>query len=243
MKIPPKITKALSREQLSFLQAFFAKSPDSLLSCMMLKSYPENHTLISTDDSCSHVYILLKGRLQAIEERIADGPYNFTELSAIEIVGDFELFTRLSNRMITLTTLEPSLCLILPSTDYLDWIRSDANALFMRIQMIIHQMTSQAQFERQNLFLDNKTRFLHYLYGECLKQPESAFPLQIRHTRQEISGNLGCSVRTINRIVLGLQNGGILSLEHGKIKITARQYCLISEYVENALCASGHGVQ
>ena len=35
----------------------------------MLKTYPKNHVLISANDACAHVYILLKGRLQAIEER------------------------------------------------------------------------------------------------------------------------------------------------------------------------------
>ena len=229
MIIPTKISDTLTTEQSTFLQALFAKSPESLSSCIMLKTYPKNHTLMSTDDPCANVYILLKGRLQAIEERVANEPYNFTELSAIEIVGDFELFTRLSNRDITLTTLEKTLCLVIPATDYLSWIRDDANALFIRTQMLIRQLVAQTQFERQNFFLDNKTRLLHFLYGECNKQHET--PFQIKSTRQEISNKLGCSVRTIHRTILALRKEGLLNLQHGKIQITSAQYHLIQAYI------------
>lgn len=231
MIIPAKISNALTTEQLAFLQALFAKSPESLNSCIMLKTYPKNYTLMSTDDPCSNVYILLKGRLQAIEERVANEPYNFTELSAIEIVGDFELFTRLSNRVITLTTLEKTLCLVIPAADYLSWIRDDASALFIRTQMLIRQLVAQTQFERQNFFLDNKTRLLHFLYGECNKQQETSYPFQIKSTRQEISNKLGCSVRTIHRTILALRNEGLLNLQHGKIQITNTQYHLIQAYI------------
>lgn len=235
MIIPSKISNGLTSDQNTFLQTFFCQSPESLGSCMMLKIYPKNHTLISTDDACAHVYIMLKGRLQAIEERVANEPYSFTELSAIEIVGDFELFTKLSNRVITLTTLERTLCLVIPATDYLAWIRNDANALFIRTQMLIRQLVAQTQFERQNFFLDNKTRLLHFLYGECNKQPEASFPFQIKNTRQEISSKLGCSVRTINRTIRALQDEGLLNLRHGKLLISNAQHQLIQIYINQAL--------
>lgn len=235
MIIPTNISKALSLNQFSFLQAFLAKAPAYLSSCIMMKSYPQKHMLISTDDVCAHIYILLKGRLQATEERLANEPYHFAELSAIEIVGDFELFAEQSNRIVTLTTLTPTLCLIIPSSDYLSWIRNDANALFIRTQMLIRQLSTQTQFERQNFFMDNRTRFLHFLYSECQKYPDSSFPIKIKNTREEISCKLGCSVRTVNRTIFNLQNEGIFNLEHGKIKLTSSQHWLLAQYVENVL--------
>lgn len=240
MKFPAKISKGLSEEQLTFLQQFFAKSPEQLSSCVMLRSYPQNHTLINTDDSCTCVYILLKGRLQAVEERVATEPYRFTEIQAVNIVGDFELFTSLPGRVITLTTLERSLCLIIPAADYLNWIKNDANALFIRTQMVISQLTAQTQFERQNRFLDNRTRMLRFLCGECHRQAEPAFPLLIRSTRQDIACKLGCSVRTVNRTVTSLQEEGILSLEHGKIKLTDNQFQLIQKRLDTTFFDTGY---
>lgn len=235
MILPERYANAFTAEQSSFLKLFFAKCPESLSTSVMLKTYAKNHTLMNTDDTCAHVYILLKGRLQAIEERVGDEPYRFTELSAIEIVGDFELFTKMSARIITLTTLEKSICLVIPSSDYLAWIRNDANALFIRTQMLIQQLITQTQFERQNFFLDNRTRLLHFLYGECNSRLEASFPLHIKCTRVEISNKLGCSVRTINRAIQALHEEGILSLKHGKIVISEKQSGLIQVYIERVI--------
>lgn len=235
MILPENYSKGLTAQQLSFLQSFFAKCPDSFSSSIILKTFPKNHILISTDDTSAHVYILLEGRLQAIEERVADDPYYFTELFAIDIVGDFELFTTSSARVITLTTLVESLCLVIPATDYLTWIRNDANALFIRTQMLIRQLIEQTHLERQNFFLDNKTRFLQFLYGECNREPHISFPVLIKYTRQDISSKLGCSVRTINRIIQGFYEEGYLELKHGKVHISKEQYTLIQASLDSSL--------
>lgn len=217
----------LTQAQAAFLQSFFLECPKAFGSCLMLKAYPKNHTLINTNDSCAHVYILLSGRLQAIEERVACEPYRFTEISAIEIVGDYELFTKLPGRMITLTTLEESLFLIIPAADYLTWIKNDANALFIRTQMLIRQLINEAQFDRQNFFLDNKARLLHFILSECKRQ--SSFPAVIPLTRTEIASKLGCSARTVNRMITALQREGGIDLFHGKIQITQEQYTRLRE--------------
>jgi len=238
MKLPQEYYNKLNTEQLSFLQSFFAKCPDSFSSNIMLMTYPKNHILINTDDECAYVYILLEGRLQAIEERVINAPYSFTEISAIDIVGDFELFTKLSTRIITLTTLEKSLCLVIPASDYLAFIQNDAKALFIRTQMLIKELIAQTKFDRQNLFLDNRTRFLHFLYGECNRKSQDSFPILIKYTRQEIASKLGCSIRTINRIIQGLNAEGLLELKHGKIYIDISQYKTIHNYIDNAFMAN-----
>ena len=108
--LPSKISRALTEPQRAFLDAFFAGCDEHFFSGVTLRTLPANRTLIGTDDTaCSYVYILLKGRLQAIEERVGDEPYRFAELSAVEIVGDFELFTKADSRIVTLTTLTASL--------------------------------------------------------------------------------------------------------------------------------------
>lgn len=225
--LPPKITSQLTETQNAFLNCFFAQCNAPFLSNVILKTYPANHALMNTDDSCSYVYILLKGRLQAIEERVANEPYNFTELCGIDIVGDFELFTKSSARIITLTTLERSLFLILPSTDYINWIKHDANALFIRTQMLIRQLVAQTQFDRQNFFLDNHSRLLYFLLNECTKNAVPEFPLKIEYTRPEIASKLGCSVRTVNRTLSVLQEEDFVSIKHGKIHISAKQFHVI----------------
>ena len=222
--IPTKLATKLTEQQLTFLKCFFAQCNESFFSSVMLKTYPAGHTLMATDDTCSYVYILLKGRLQATEERVVNEPYNFTELSAIEIVGDYELFTQLESRLVTLTTLEKSLFLAIPAADYIAWIKNDANALYIRTQMLIRQITAQTKFDRQNLFLDNQTRLLYFLSNECRRTGALKFPVKVSYTRPEISSKLGCSLRTTNRSLTALLKENLITTIHGKIHVSEEQY-------------------
>lgn len=232
MQIPETIAKSLNARQAEFFRSFFATCPDSFASNLIICRYGKNHPLISTDDSCGQVYILLKGRLQAIEERVADEPYSFTEISAIDIVGDYELFTRASSRLITLTTVEESCCCVIPAAAYLAWIRNDANALFLRIQMLISQMADQNQTERQRFFLSSQERLLKFLARECSRQNPEQFPFPVNYTRQQLAHRLGCSVRTVNRTILKLTEEGLVTLVHGKLQISKLQHDAIRQQAE-----------
>ena len=55
-------------EQIAFLECYLTKCNESFFTNAMIKSYPANHVLMDTNNSCSYVYILLKGHLQAIED-------------------------------------------------------------------------------------------------------------------------------------------------------------------------------
>lgn len=232
MNLSNTITRHLTEEQLNFLHKFFRNCPDSFSSNLIYKKFPKNFTLINAGDSCSHVYLLLDGRLQAIEEYVTDDPYRFMEIPAIDIVGDYELFQQISHRMITLTAIENSSFIIIPSNAYFSWIQNDANALFIRTQKLISQISRQNQFERQNFFLDNKTRLLYFLFTECSRQSRQTAHCSITYTRLQIAQKLGCSVRTINRSILSLKEEGTVTLSHGKIQISPDQYLMIRQYLK-----------
>ena len=222
MQLTNELKNKLNTEQISFLQNFFLKCPDSMASCIYIRTFKPGHVLISSDDSCGNVYILLKGRLQAIEEHVADEDFRFLDINAIEIIGDFELFSSYKTRLVTLTTVKTALCLVIPAREYISWIKNDSHALFIRIQMLISQLASQTQTERQKYFMDNRTKLLRFLYDECQKLP-SANDIKISVTRQLIASHLGCSLRTVNRFVSALEKEGIISLRHGKIHISENQ--------------------
>lgn len=193
--------------------------------------FEKKHTLISAAESCSYVYILLKGRLQATDEWLPDARYSFTEIVPVDIVGDFELFTETLENTVTLTTLEESVFLMIPAKSYLNWIRKDANALFMRTQMLMCQLSRQSQNDRQNLFLDNRTRFLSYLSREWEQHSEQN-PYTLPFTRLEIAEKLGCSIRTLNRIVHQMEKEGLITLMKGKVHLDPLHYRRLKQETE-----------
>ena len=109
-----KFNYPFTLKQKSFLENFFKFAPPYIQTVLMLRSYKKGSRLVAAGDSCAHVYILLKGRLEAVEEHVANIPYHFTEIRALDIVGDYEFFTEKQPRLVTLATLEDSLCLVIP---------------------------------------------------------------------------------------------------------------------------------
>lgn len=220
-------------KQKNFLEDFFKFSPSYIQPVLMLRSYKKGSRLVAAGDSSAHVYILLKGRLEAVEEHVSDAPYHFTEIKALDIVGDYEFFTGKLMRLVTVTTLEDSLCLVIPAAEYMTWLRSDSHALFLRSRMIISQLVAQAQFQRQNLFSDNHTRMLYFLKEQITQAVNdntntgSVYPIRISFTRPEIAAHLGCSVRTVNRTVQELEAENRISLRKGKIYINEQQAKLL----------------
>lgn len=85
-----KFNYPFTLKQKSFLENFFKFAPPYIQTVLMLRSYKKGSRLVAAGDSCAHVYILLKGRLVAVEEHVANIPYHFTEIRALDIVGDYE---------------------------------------------------------------------------------------------------------------------------------------------------------
>lgn len=229
MALPEKLLSDLREDCREFLNHFFQNCPVQTVSLLFRAEYSAGSPLITTDDSCSQVFFLLKGRLQAIEEHTGGMPFRFMEMAPdpVQIIGDFELFTGSARRYITLTVLEPSVLLVLPAGAYLYWIKNDANALFLRICMLMSQMSEQSRHEREYLFLDNRTRLLLYLQDEYRKSGGS--DCLIRDTRDETAAKIGCSVRTLNRIIFSLREDGLITIYRGKIKLSARQAEMVAE--------------
>lgn len=223
MALSEKLLNSLPESSREFLRQFFSNCPSQTAALLFLAEYAAGTPLITTDETCSHVFFLLKGRLQATEEHVGETPYRFTEMvpSPVQVIGDFELFTGVNKRYITLMALEPCLFLVMPADSYLYWIKNDANALFLRIQSLMTETSSQSRHERQYLFLDNRARFLHYLQNEVRKAGNHS--CVIRDTREEMATKIGCSIRTLNRVIQSLKKEGAISIDRGKVKLNARQ--------------------
>lgn len=232
MILSKQFLSAIPREHIDYLKKLFSQCPQEIYERITLHHYQAHHNLISTYQSSSYVFILLKGRLQAIEERVVDIPYSFTELSPIDIVGDYELFTEAEGHYVTLKTMENATCLQIPSITYLQWMKHDANALFMRTQMLMKELSIQTQQQRQYLFMNNRAKVMIYLQRVYQKHAISSTCI-IHATREKIAGQIGCSLRTLNRIILALCEEDMVSVQHGKLHISQEQRL----YIQKAIAA------
>ncbi|MEG2544877.1 MAG: Crp/Fnr family transcriptional regulator [Longicatena sp.] len=215
-----------------FLKQLFLNCPKEVIHSICVTHYKKDYNLISTYRESRFVYILLQGKLQAIEERVVDIPYSFTQILPVDIVGDYELFTEIEGHYVTLNTVEPTVCLELPSAMYLYWMKHDANAMFLRTQMLMKVLSIQTQQQRQYLAMDNKTRLISYITNICEQQKDNK-TFHILVTREKIAAQIGCSIRTLNRILLSLSKEKLISVTHGKIQLSTHQLQCLHQFLEN----------
>ena len=96
------------------IETFFSTCPPLIRNYLTLQTIPAGQLLIQAGAPCGTVYILVSGRLQAIEEKAGEIPYSFFDLSPFDIVGDYELFSEDAESYVTVRAWEPSACLTIP---------------------------------------------------------------------------------------------------------------------------------
>ena len=223
MKIKDCLTYCSSREVSSKLEDFFKKCPDRVQDCLNMNRISEGKTLIYCNTPPHTVYFLLKGKLQILDENATEFPLCILEAAPFEIVGDYEMFSKGEYNISTVMAYTDCICLSLPAGIYRTWISTDAHALFLRTQMLMKQLSTQVSFERRFLYMDYETRCLHLLLTECRRHKAVNGQIRLPVKREELAAKVGCSLRTINRIIENLKNRNLINLCQGKIRISQSQ--------------------
>lgn len=220
----------LQEEDYIFISTIFKNCPEYIQSQMEIINYEKNQAIMETGDANTYVYFLLKGKVAMVDEKVPSIPFTFGEYKAIDVLGDYELFSNVSGRFVSLRTNTPCTCIRIHSGDYMNWIKADVNALFIRVNMIMSVLSRETQFMRQFVFLDMETRIIVYFYEEYLKR-EVPRSIRINATREEIAGKMACSIRTLNRSLQKIEKNGFITRYRGKIYINIEQFKKIEAFV------------
>lgn len=228
-----QIEHLLQPDTYAFLATLFKQCPKDILMRMDIMHFPKNHIIMHTGDPNKDVYILIKGGIEGVDESVPTIPYTFSDLRPIDILGDYELFSNVATRYVSLRTTTETTCLRINAQDYLSWMKTDINALFMRMGMLMLVLGQETQFHRQFLFLDNETRLLLFLLEQVEKKAKN-FPYKIEASREQIASRIASSIRTLNRTLSKLEDMGMISRTHGKIIISKQQSVLIKVAIHQA---------
>lgn len=207
----------------TFIRDFFSNIPKSYEQYLQNKNFSTNDIVISSYTSSKTVLFLMNGRFHAIEDKIQKLPYKFIDLYPVEIVGDYELFTHADYSYATIIAAEPSECIIMPANLYISWISKNANALFLRTQLLMQQLSTQTAANRQYFHMDYTTRCISTLLQECKVNECISSTWILSINREDLAGKIGCSLRTCHRIIQELVQKKMISILKGKILITQTQ--------------------
>ena len=158
--------------------------------------------------------------------------YFFKDFGPGDFFGEIECFAGLTRYRISILSSTKCRLLAIPSIYYMEWMRMDVDALFMRTQENISRLVLQTAEARKYLFMEGRDRLMVHLvrkYEQKIPAPEI---LVLNQTRARISEEVGISIKTLDRNIRKLEKMNLLTLNKGKIVITKAQYLQMKQDID-----------
>lgn len=217
----------------AFLARLLADFPAEYQPYLQLRRFAPDEVLISTAAVSDYVYILLRGTLCAMENRVQNLPFVFAKLYPGAIVGDYELFAQTEESYATILSLQKSVCLRIPADIYLAWISHSTVALLCRLQALVRQLGDQTMSDRKYFYMDYEARCISVLLQTQPASPSDGGRLLL--TREQLAGKIGCSLRTCHRLVQQLADEQLITLCRGKITLNDAQRGRLQRHLQQKI--------
>lgn len=212
------------------LSRFTDSIPEELDGQFTLLSYGP-HTLIHQKDSrLERIGILLKGSFRVVNE-FENGNVFMIELNdAVSFTGEVTLLAGAATTSVTIETVSDCLVAFMPVAAFDAWLRRDIRLLRAVSEHVAAKLYCSSYNRGERLFYSAKYVLLKYL-----TQQADALGIRrtgrvvLQKTRQEISEEVGMTVKTINRILTRFCRDGLLSIQRGKVALDTAQYRLAQQ--------------
>lgn len=228
-----EVFKELPPRKREYMERLFQNCTEEVKYYMTLVDVEANTTLIKAGDRCSNIYIILSGKVTGIDWPINARAYSFKDFGAGDFFGEIECFADLTNYRISVVTVTDCRVLVIPAPFYMEWIRNDVEALYLRAKVNMRRLITQTTDARRYLFLEAKERLVLYLVRkyEQKQSNDRSVELNLSQTRNQLSEEIGFSTKTLNRNIKILEELGFIKMNKGKVSITAESYLKMKEYM------------
>lgn len=214
----------------SKLERFFANFPaDAPVSPLTL---PAGKFLIRQDDPCESVYILLEGQTTTLTVQPGYNTYAFWDFEAVELFGEYEVLSEMASYLAEVKAKTRCRFLMISAQTYMDWMLLDGHMFLSRVRSILQTLVRQTAQERRSLFLDGTARMMQFLARYYEKNAKKGAAATVAMTRPAISEEIGFCTRTVNRSLRKLAEEGFVTIQHGKIRLTPKQYEMLTTELE-----------
>lgn len=225
------VFKELPVKKQAYMEMLFQNCTEEVKYYMSMAEVQENQTLIEAGERCSNIYIILSGKVTGIEWPMAGRPYFFKDYGPGDFFGEIEYFADLLNYRISVVTVTRCRVLIIPVKYYMEWLQSDAEALYLRTKENMRRLISQTADARKYLFIESRERLMMHLIRKYEQKLPLKKVLELRQSREQLSEEIGFSVKTLNRNIKKLEKEELICLQKGKIIITEAGYLKMKQQV------------
>jgi CRP/FNR family cyclic AMP-dependent transcriptional regulator len=172
------------------------------------RSYPKKTIIVTEGDKTDSLYIILEGRVKVF---VSDGEGHDLVL-ATQDPGEYfgEMVLDEGPRSASIMTLEPSRFLVVPKSDFRDFVaRNPAFALSL-IEKLIGRARALTASVKSLALMDVYGRVARLLL-ELAEESGGQLAISQRLTQQEIASRIGASREMVSRILKDLSTGGYLT--------------------------------
>ena len=113
---------------------------------------------------------------------------------------------------------------VIPVSYYMEWLKTDVDALYLRTKENMRRLISQTADARKYLFIEGRERLIMHLIRKYEQKRALKSVLELKQGREQLSEEIGFSIKTLNRNIKKLQEMGFICLKKGKIIITEEGY-------------------
>lgn len=207
------------------LQNFTDGIPEELDGRFLLRSYAPHEVIRQKDSPLETIGILLKGSFRVVNEFENGNVFMIEMNDAVSFVGEVALLARASTTSVTIETVTDCLVAFLPAAVFDAWLRQDIRLLRALSEHVAAKLYCSSYNRGERLFYSAKYVLLKYItqQAEACGVRRSG-RIVINKTRQQISEEVGMTVKTINRILTRFCKDGLISTERGKVALETAQY-------------------
>ena len=227
------IFKELPPQKRSYMEFLFRNCTEEVKYYMTLIDIEADRTFIKAGTDCTHIFVILSGKVTGVEWPMHERPYSFKDFGPGDFLGEIECFPGLPQYRITIVASTKCRVLSIRADAYMDWMRMDVDALFLRTQENMRRLITQTAEARKYLFMEGKDRLMVHLIRKFEQRIPTPQLLELKQTRAQISDEIGFSVKTLERSIQKLEELDLIRVQRGKIIITQDGYRRMKDHIEH----------
>ena len=227
------IFKELPPQKRSYMEFLFRNCTEEVKYYMTLIDIEADRTFIKAGTECTHIFVILSGKVTGVEWPMHERPYSFKDFGPGDFFGEIECFAGLPQYRISIVASTKCRVLSIPADAYMDWMRMDVDALFLRTQENMRRLITQTAEARKYLFMEGKDRLMVHLIRKFEQRIPTPQLLELKQTRAQISDEIGFSVKTLERSIQKLEELDLIRVQRGKIIITQDGYRRMKDHIEH----------
>lgn len=224
--------------------AYTDRIPEELDGRFVIRTHPAHSIVRQKDSRLETVGILLSGTFRVINE-LENGNVFMIEMNdAVSFVGEVALMAGASHTSVTIEAVTDCLVAYLTAAEFDSWLAQDARFLKALGSHVARKLYFSSYHRGERQFYSSKYILLRYiLSGISCAELERGGTAVLRKTRQQISEEVGMTIKTINRTLNGFCESGWVSICRGKVVLDREQHSRASRELKALMMQSRNGAR